>query len=200
LVDFNEKYGKMWLIYSLKSPEKLKRLARFVLAMELLNQEERRAAVGKYMLQNPGSSKYEVFQHFHAMGLPKTTFYRIVKRLEATGETARIPGSGRKTSKVTPRLEHRIVKAAKHKKGVSSRKLGSKFGLSHWTIQKTLKDNHVKYFKKKTVPDYSQDQAQRAKTAAHKLRRDFFNFTQFYVTQIYLIVHKFALSRISGPH
>ena len=28
----------------------------------------------------------------------------------------------------------------------------------------------------------------------------FFNFTQFYVTQIYLIVHKFALSRISGPH
>ena len=66
------------------------------------------------------------------------------------------------------------MKAARYRKGVSQRRLGSKFGIPKESVLNILADAHVKYYKKKVCPKYAPGQAERAKKACGDLQRDFF--------------------------
>ena len=65
-------------------------------------------------------------------------------------------------------------KTAQYKIGVSTRTLARKHVLSNSTVHRILRNANIKYYKSKKVSDFTLNQAQRAKTAAHRLRRDFF--------------------------
>ena len=75
-------------------------------------------------------------------------------------------GRPKKLSRGSMTLLKRLVN---HKTGVSLRRLGSKFKVSHVTIRNCLKEMNINYFKKKKAPKYTEKQLQEVPTRASRL-------------------------------
>lgn len=134
--------------------------------------EQRETIVNVYKL-NEEKGKAWTVNYFKKQGLAKSTVYHVLKTFEKRGSIERKSGSGRQAEKVTSTVRKRLIQAASDKKGVSSRKLGAKFGVDHSWLCKVLKKNGVKYFKRQKAPATVPGQAQRQQTRARKLSRDF---------------------------
>lgn len=67
-----------------------------------------------------------------------------------------------------------MIREATNKVGATQRKLAKKYDISVAMVNNILKKNHIKYFKRKSVPKYYPGQQERAQKAVRKLRRDFF--------------------------
>ena len=68
----------------------------------------------------------------------------------------------------------RLINDSVQKKGVSLRKLASKYKISKSYVHKAIQENNVNYRKRKLCPRYTPGQAERAKTTTSALCRDFF--------------------------
>ena len=110
-------------------------------------------------------------KHFSKKGVARSTIYKILKNFQERNTTERKSGSGRKAEKMTPQKTKRLVKAATNKNGVSQAKLAKKFGVHKSYVQKVLKREGYKSYKKQKVPDWSEEKESRQKRCYRKLTR-----------------------------
>ena len=143
--------------------------------MEGLNREQVRKVIGKFYKENYHAGKVYTFKHFSAMGLQKSLIYRVMQRYEEGRDAKHKSGAGRPSQKLPPKRVKRLVAEATGKVGVSQRKLATKFSISQPYVNKILAKHDVKYRKRWSCPRYTPGQAERAKSAASSLRRNFFS-------------------------
>ena len=120
--------------------------------------EKQRNCIVNYYIANKDKGKAFTCAKFKKEGVARSTVYSVLKTFEERKTVQRKPGSGRPTSKTTPAVRKRIVKAASDKAGVSSRKLAGKFGVCACTVRKVLKEEGVKYVKRVRAPAASPGQ------------------------------------------
>ena len=77
--------------------------------------------------------------HFMDQGMPKSTVYDILQRIEHTGSVANKRGSGRKAIKMDRHKIEALRRAVNHKTGVSQRQLAIRFGCDQSYISRTIK-------------------------------------------------------------
>ena len=142
--------------------------------LEGLKQEQARALIGKFYMENWMQGKVYTIKHFKAMNIPKSTIYRVLQRYEEGTGSKRKSGSGRPAIKMTNTKKRMLIKEATHKVGATQRKLAKKYDISVAMVNNILKKNQIKYSKRKTAPKYYPGQQERAQKAIRKLRRDFF--------------------------
>ena len=108
--------------------------------------------------------------HFMDQGMPKSTVYDILKRIELTGSIARKRGSGRKAVKMDRQKRDALRRAVNHKTGVSQRQLAIRFGCDQSYISRTIKRLKIMCRKRVKVPKYRDEAAIReAKKRCRKL-------------------------------
>ena len=119
--------------------------------MKPVTKDRARIIVSQIREQNPQLSKKEIVKALVPFGIPKSTAYRVLKKIEADGH-AQHPGkgnAGRKRVKMIERKRNMLVRAASNKVGVSVRNLAKKYDISKSYVQKILKEKGVKYLKRK---------------------------------------------------
>lgn len=114
--------------------------------------------------------KNVVIEHFMKEKVARRTIYNVLKKYEDTKDVTDKHRSGR-PKKLCRGSMTRLKRLVNHKTGVSLRRLGSKFGVSHETIRKCLKEMNINYFKKKRAPKYTEKQLQEVPTRARRLNR-----------------------------
>ena len=93
--------------------------------------EDVQKLIGSFYKKNYHS--YKVFftlKHFLAMGVSKSTIYRTIQRYEEGIDEKRKVGSCQKAEKLPPLKEKRLVEHTAMRKGVTVRKLASKYNIS----------------------------------------------------------------------
>jgi transposase len=121
---------------------------------------------------NPDISKKEIVQEIRKIGYKVRTIYNNIQRITETQKIQDLPRSGRK-QKITPKIQRKIINAAKHRIGQSLRKLGQKLAVHHSTIRKVLMDSGYSYYKRQHKPKYSDKQLEIIPKRALKLYRSF---------------------------
>ena len=94
--------------------------------LEGLKQEQVRALIGKFYIENWMKGKVYTIKHFKAMNIPKSTIYRVLQRYEEGTGSKRKSGSGRPAIKMTPTKKRMLIKEATHEVGATQRKLAKK--------------------------------------------------------------------------
>ena len=97
--------------------------------------------------------------HFMDQGIPKSTIYEILDRLERTGSVVRKRGSGRKAVKMDRRKREALRRAVDHKTGISQRELAVRFGCNQSYISRTIRRLKIMCRKRVKVPKYKDDAA-----------------------------------------
>lgn len=102
-------------------------------------------------------SKKEAIKKLKECGVPKSTAYDLWERFQHHGTLERKSGSGRKATKLTGGQRRRLVKAAEDRVGVSTRKLGRRFGISQSYVVKVLHEAQVTCYKRVKIPHKTED-------------------------------------------
>ena len=76
-------------------------------------------------------------------------------------------------AKLNKQQLQKLKGSAENRVGTSQRKLAKKFKISRPCIQRSLKKNSLKYYKRHRAPKYSQKQLEQIPAKCRKLRRDF---------------------------
>ena len=97
-----------------------------------------------------------------------STIYKILKFSDERGTISRKNGSGR-PEKFTPSDKQKLRRSINNKTGVSQRKLGNKFNVSHTTIHYQVKKLGIEVRKRKRVPKQTPAQQQRQHERFQKL-------------------------------
>ena len=92
--------------------------------------EDVQKLIGSFCKKNYHSYKVFTLKHFLAMGVSKSTIYRTIQRYEEGIDEKRKVGSCRKAKKLPPLKEKRLVEHTAMRKGVTVRKLASKYNIS----------------------------------------------------------------------
>ena len=137
---------------------------------ELSLKQRKELIVNFYEVHRHEGVAYTV-KHFLKQGVARSTSYKILKSFQERNTTERKAGSGRKAKKLTPQKTKRLVKAATNKNGVSQAKLARKFGIHKSYVQKVLKREGCKCYKKQKVPEWSEEKETRQKRRCRKLSR-----------------------------
>ena len=103
-------------------------------------------------------------KHFLKQGVARSTTYKILKSFQERNTTERKTGSGRRAEKLPAQKKKRLVKAAMNKNGVSQAKLAQKFGVHKSYVQKVLKKEGCKNYKKQKVPEWTEEKELRKLT------------------------------------
>lgn len=132
---------------------------------------EVRTCIGQFWESNKHLGKAFTVKHFVSIGVPRSTVYSILRRCEKGEKLERRPGSGRKAEKLTKRKKKSVVNAVCDKVGVSRRQVARKFGVSPSYIQKVCKEAGVKFYKRKSSPEWSQEMERRQRRCLRKMNR-----------------------------
>jgi hypothetical protein len=112
-----------------------------------------------------------VANHFIAEGVPKTTIYRIINKIESKGELKRKKGSGRIAVKM-PKSKIKKLKEYIKKKGVNNCKTAKKYNISRQYVQKILAKNEIQNKKCQKAPLVTPQQKIKQKKRLNKLARN----------------------------
>ena len=95
--------------------------------------------LAKFCEKNPQKSKKEVYDHFKAYGLAKSTIYRWHKQLEEGSFLNRRKSSGRPVKIATREVIKQLVRNFDHRAGCSQRKMARRIGCTQQYISFLLK-------------------------------------------------------------
>lgn len=113
--------------------------------------------------------KKEIVDHFRSEGFATSTIYRYLKMRENKKELFKSE-RGHKKRKLNDSDLKKLKKCAKHKVGVSLRKLGRKFDVSKDTIRRNFENMGLKYYRRQNAPKYSKKQLEEMPKRCRKLR------------------------------
>ena len=125
----------------------------------------------------PGINFYQKFknkgkqytvQHFLAQGVPKSTIYSVINRVDSGQSYKRKEGTGAER-KLTKPQEKDVKRLMENKKGVSTKTLGKKFGVSRFTIARTFKRQGGKYHLRRRAPLVTEKQRPKIMEACEAL-------------------------------
>ena len=138
------------------------------------NEQKRREVVGKFFLKHWKEGKKATVNHFVGKGMNRLVVYRILQRLEINGSVDRKRRESIPRHKIPQKVINQIKNQIMHRVGTSQRKLARKFKISQSSVSNIIKESELKYYKRQTIPDVSEKQEKKVKTACSKLRKDFF--------------------------
>lgn len=143
--------------------------------------------------------KKSVVKHFLDEGINRSTIYSIISRYEKGLEPIGRKKPGR-PSILVGKTGRKLLKAATNRVGVSTRKLGRKYGISHEGVRKFLIKKGLKYRKRSTVPKHTPKQLEIIPKRARLLRRKFLkpNVTIIQDDEKYFTFGNSQLSQNSG--
>lgn len=137
-------------------------------------QEQTRARVYQFYMDNRSKGKKFTADHFLAEKIPKTTIYRVIDRAENDFGYARVPGSGRTAEIMTRSTIKDLSKMFDHKCNISQSQAASKFECSQQHVSKTLaKKTLIRPRKKIKIPKRSDKQIAAARPKCIRLLRTF---------------------------
>jgi transposase len=99
----------------------------------------------------------------------RATIYRIIKECKDGEPLIKDEKRGRKPL-LNPQKQKKMIKMAENKIGVSIRKLGRKFNVSHTTIVRNVKKSGLQFRKRRKTPKYTEKQLLKIKKNCHSLR------------------------------
>lgn len=132
-----------------------------------------RQMIGRFVELNPNCKPSEVAAHFARQGVPKSTTYRVVKRIKSGFGVDRKPGSGQHLA-IDHKKKERIVKYSVNKVGDSYCFIGRKFGVNHVTVKSILAKAGVKRKNRRKCPEVKDNQLAKQKKCLNKLRKTLF--------------------------
>jgi transposase len=113
-------------------------------------------------------------KHFEDEGINRRTIYRIINRFESTGSSMFRPITGRKRSVSTPKNIKKVVKLLNFS-NKSIREVANKVMIPKSTVQRIKENYGIRTRRCRTVPKYTVDQQNRAKTNCRKIYRKSLN-------------------------
>lgn len=112
------------------------------------------------------------YSHFIAEGISKSTIHGMIGRYLDRGTSKSRKKSGRPRSVATKEVVGAIEKAVKNNPNLSVRDGSAKLSISKSTYGRVkVQDLGIKAYRKESVPKYTGDQAERAKTACRRIYR-----------------------------
>lgn len=130
-----------------------------------------RQRVGIFYANNKQMDKSLIVKHFRFEGIPKSTIYSIIKRVDSGISLERKLGSGHSV-RIDQKLKDKIVEQNVNEIGRSYRSIGRKHNIDHKTAKKILIEAGVVKKKRKKAPKSNENQKKRQKKCLEKLRRD----------------------------
>jgi transposase len=112
--------------------------------------------------------KSEIVNHFEKEGYPRRTIYDAINRLQNEESIEDKKKTGRPTSWTSTR-KNQLKKLTNNRKGVSQRRLGRKFNVSHVTFCRQLSKMTISCLQREKTPKYTEKQAEKAKNLCKKL-------------------------------
>ena len=137
---------------------------------EFTLKQRKELIVNFYKVHRDEGVAYTV-KHFFKARVARSTTYKILKSVQERNTTERKVGSGRRAEKLTPQKKKRLVKAATNKNDVSQAKLAQKFSVHKSYVQKVLKKEGCKSYKKQKVSEWTEEKDSRQKRCCRKLTR-----------------------------
>lgn len=135
-------------------------------------------------------------KHFLEEGVPRSTTYSILERVDNNLGPQRKKGSGRKAIKMNKSNVRRLKLMMDHHHGVSQRQAGRKFRISQSYVNYILSTKtEIVYHKKKKIPTRTESQLARIKPLCRHLYRNFRNFNWVLDDESYFT---FANTTLSG--
>ena len=123
-------------------------------------------------MENWSKGKAFTYKHFKNMQVPKSTLYRIMRQCDEGVPLSRKSGSGRPAKKMPPVKCQRLQADMKEKIGASQPRAARKYNISQQYVSWILKGKtSLRYRKRQTVPDVTEKQKKRQKTACTILRK-----------------------------
>ena len=116
----------------------------------------------------PSMKKSEIVKHFEKEGIPRSTIYANIERLQSGGSIEDNERNGRPTSWTATRL-NQLKKLTNNRKGVSQRRLARKFRVHQTTICRGISKLKISCHKREKTAKYSEKQAEKAKNISKKL-------------------------------
>jgi transposase len=114
--------------------------------------------------------KRDIVDIYREQNISKSTIYRTIKECEEGIPCVNLPKSGR--PRVLNQLRQgRLIQAAKHKIGISQRKLARKFNVGKTTVFRTLSSDNIVFRKRRKAPKYTEAQLERIPRCCRTLRR-----------------------------
>lgn len=105
--------------------------------------------------------------------ISRATIYRAIKDCTEGRPCQNLPKSGRPCA-LNNRRRQALIEATKDTKGISIRKMGRRFHVSHTTVKRELTKNNLKYRKRQKCPKYSAAQLERIPRCCRALRQRHF--------------------------
>jgi hypothetical protein len=129
-----------------------------------------RQRVGNFYMKNKQIKKSLIVNHFLFEGIPKSTIYSIIDRVDKGISLDRKPGSGHSV-RIDQKFKNKIIEENVNEIGRSYRSIGRKHNIDEKTAKKILNEARVFKKKRKKAPKGSEKQKKRQKKCLEKLRR-----------------------------
>jgi transposase len=114
--------------------------------------------------------KRDIVDIYRDQNISKSTIYRTIKECQEGILCVNLPKSGR--PRVLNQLRQgRLIQAAKHKIGISQRKLARRFNVGKTTVFRTLSSDNIVFRKRRKAPKYTEAQLERIPRCCRTLRR-----------------------------
>jgi transposase len=99
-----------------------------------------RKRIYNFFLENRKRGKQFTFLHFRDEGVPRSTIYSIIQRVESGKSVERVPGSGRKAKIMTKKNIKALKLLFDHNDNVSQNQAARKFKCDQSYVCKHCKD------------------------------------------------------------
>jgi transposase len=129
-----------------------------------------RERVGNFYINNEHMKKSLIVNHFRFEGIPKSTIYSIIKRVDNVISLDRKSGSGR-SGRIDQKLKDKVIEDNVNEIGRSYRSIGRQRSIHHRTAKKILNEAGVVKKKRKKAPKSNENQKKRQKKCLEKLSR-----------------------------
>ena len=170
-----------------------------MVAIKISKQDELRLRICQF--KNSHSHKPNKFtvEHFMNEGIPRSTIYSILGRLDKNISCLRKKGSGRIAKKMDKKRINQLKKMLNHHDGVSQRQAARRFNCSVSYINEIISTKtDIKYYKKKKIPYRNENQLTRIKPLCRYLYRNFRNFDFILDDESYFTLSNTTLSGNDG--
>ena len=136
--------------------------------MSVAEREFFRKRVQLFLGKNSEWRQSEVVKHFVLQGHARSSVYKVLDKLATPQPIKEKKRTGRPSS-WTPANNQKLKRLTNNRTGISQRKLGRKFGVSHMTIGNQLSKMKIKYRKREKTPKYGLKQLEKAKKLSRYL-------------------------------
>lgn len=113
--------------------------------------------------------KVDIVNMFEGPNISRATIYRTIRECEEGIPCVNLPKSGRPRV-LTDVRAGRLRESAKERVGVSTRRLGRRFGVSHMTAHREIRRSGMSFRKRRKCPKYTAAQLQRIPRCCRALR------------------------------